>query len=133
MSMRPEIDDEFAKTLGAENVAQLKEFVSAQISREYAGASPPELKRELLDALEKAHSFELPPSLVDNEFAAIWQQLEDNLKGSGKTFADEGKSEDEVREEYRRIAERRVRLGLVIGEIAERNELKISQDEMRRH
>jgi trigger factor len=132
VSVRPEINDEFAKTLGAENVAQLKEFVSAQISREYAGAARQKLKRELLDALEKAHSFELPPSLVDNEFAAIWQQLEDNLKGSGKTFADEGKSEDEAREEYRRIAERRVRLGLVIGEIAERNELKISQDEMRK-
>ena len=111
---------------------QLKELVSAQIAREYANAARMKLKRELLDQLEKAHEFELPPSLVDNEFAAIWEQLENNLKRSGKTFADEGKTEDEAREEYRRIAERRVRLGLVIGEIAERNELKITQDEMRK-
>jgi trigger factor len=131
-AVRPEVDDEFAKTLGAESVTQLKELVSAQIAREYANAARLKLKRELLDQLEKAHEFELPPSLVDNEFAAIWEQLENNLKRSGKTFADEGKTEDEAREEYRRIAERRVRLGLVIGEIAERNELKITQDEMRK-
>jgi trigger factor len=131
-AVRPEVDDAFAKTLGTESVTQLKELVSAQIAREYANAARLKLKRELLDQLEKAHEFELPPSLVDNEFASIWEQLENNLKRSGKTFADEGKSEDEAREEYRRIAERRVRLGLVIGEIAERNELKITQDEMRK-
>lgn len=130
--LRPEVNDDFAKTLGAESVAQLKEFVKAQIAREYAGAARQKLKRELLDQLEKSHAFELPPSLVDNEFAAIWQQLEGNLKRAGKTFADEGKSEEETREEYRRIAERRVRLGLVIGEIAEKNDLKITQDEMRK-
>lgn len=130
--LRPEVNDDFAKTLGAESVAQLKEFVKAQIAREYAGAARQKLKRELLDQLEKSHAFELPPSLVDNEFAAIWQQLESNLKRAGKTFADEGKSEEETREEYRRIAERRVRLGLVIGEIAEKNDLKITQDEMRK-
>ncbi len=131
-AVRPAVDDDFAKTLGAENVAQLKEFVGAQIGREYASAARAKLKREMLDQLEKSHSFELPPSLVDNEFAVIWEQLENNLKRSGKTFADEGKSEEETREEYRRIAERRVRLGLVIGEIAERNDLKITQDEMRK-
>ncbi len=125
-------NDEFAKTLGAESVAQLKELVGAQIGREYANAARMKLKRELLDQLENAHSFELPPSLVDNEFASIWGQLENNLKRSGKTFADESKTEEEAREEYRRIAERRVRLGLVIGEIAERNDLKITQDEMRK-
>jgi trigger factor len=131
-SVRPAVDDDFAKTLGAESVAQLKEFVGAQIGREYANAARMKLKRELLDQLEKSHSFELPPSLVDSEFAVIWEQLESNLKRSGKTFADEGKTEEEAREEYRRIAERRVRLGLVIGEIAERNDLKITQDEMRK-
>jgi trigger factor len=131
-SVRPEVNDEFAKTLGAESVAQLKELVGSQIGREYANAARMKLKRELLDQLENAHSFELPPSLVDNEFASIWGQLENNLKRSGKTFDDESKTEEEAREEYRRIAERRVRLGLVIGEIAERNDLKITQDEMRK-
>jgi len=130
--VRPEVNDEFAKTLGAESVEQLKGLVKDQIGREYANVARSKLKRKLLDALEKAHSFELPPSLVDSEFAGIWQQLEANLKSAGKNFADEGKSEEETREEYRRIAERRVRLGLVIGEIAEKNALKITQDEMRR-
>ena len=130
--VRPEVNDDFAKTLGVESVAQLKELVGAQIAREYANAARMKLKRELLDQLEQSHEFELPPSLVDSEFAVIWEQLENNLKRSGKTFADEGKTEEEAREEYRKIAERRVRLGLVIGEIAERNELKITQDEMRK-
>jgi trigger factor len=130
--LRPEVNDEFAKTLGAESVAQLKDLVKQQIDREYANVARQKLKRELLDALEQAHEFELPPSLVDNEFAAIWQQLEANLKRADKTFADEGKSEEETRAEYRKIAERRVRLGLVIGEIADKNDLKITQDEMRK-
>jgi trigger factor len=129
---RPEVNDEFAKKLGAESVAQLKDLVKQQIDREYANVARQKLKRELLDALEQAHEFELPPSLVDNEFAAIWQQLEANLKRADKTFADEGKSEEETRAEYRKIAERRVRLGLVIGEIADKNDLKITQDEMRK-
>ena len=129
---RPEVNDEFAKTLGAESVAQLKDLVKQQIEREYANVARQKLKRELLDALEQSHEFELPPSLVDSEFAAIWQQLEANLKRADKTFADEGKSEEETRAEYRKIAERRVRLGLVIGEIADKNDLKITQDEMRK-
>jgi len=129
---RPEVNDEFAKTLGAESVAQLKDLVKQQIEREYANVARQKLKRELLDALEQSHEFELPPSLVDSEFAAIWQQLEANLKRADKSFADEGKSEEETRAEYRKIAERRVRLGLVIGEIADKNDLKITQDEMRK-
>jgi trigger factor len=130
--VRPEVNDDFAKTLGAENVDQLKEFVNAQIAREYGNVARQKLKRELLDQLENSHDFELPPSLVDSEFETIWQQLDANLKQAGKTFTDEGKTEEQAREEYRKIAERRVRLGLVIGEIAEKNELKITQDEMRR-
>ncbi|MCK9912492.1 hypothetical protein MXD81_25280, partial [Microbacteriaceae bacterium K1510] len=81
-------------------VDQLKELVKAQIAREYANVGRSKLKRQLLDELEKAHTFELPPSLVDSEFAGIWQQLEGNLQRAGKTFADEGKTEEEVREEY---------------------------------
>ncbi len=129
---KPAIDDELARSLGAESLEKLREMVGAQIAQEYAGAARMKLKRELLDALEKVHSFELPPSLVDGEFQSIWNQLERGLEREGKTFADEGKTEDELREEYRRIAERRVRLGLVIGEIGERSQIQVSQDEMRR-
>ena len=129
---KPEIDEAFATGLGAENLGHLKEMVGAQIKREFEGAARMKLKRELLDELDKTHTFELPASLVDFEFSNIWKQLENNLKANGKTLADEGKPEDEVRAEYKSIAERRVRLGLVIGEVGERNKLKVSEDELRR-
>jgi trigger factor len=127
----PAIDDEFAKGLGAETLAALKELVRAQIKRDYDQVSRAKLKRAMLDALDKAYSFELPPTLVDNEFDGIWGQLTQSMEQQKKTFADEGKNEDEVRAEYRRIAERRVRLGLVLGEIGEKNKLDVTQDELR--
>ena len=129
---KPEIDEDFAKGLGAEDLKTLRGFVTEQIKREYDQASRVKLKREILDALDKAHDFELPASLVDFEFNNIWSQLENNLKAANKTIADEGKSEEDLRAEYRAIAERRVRLGLVIGEIGEKNKLQVSQDELRR-
>lgn len=129
---KPSIDDELAKSFGAESLDKLKELVAAQIKSEYDQASRMKLKRELLDTLEKAHDFELPPSLVDSEFEAIWNQYMQGLAQAGKTLADEEKSEEEAKAEYRKIAERRVRLGLLIGEIAEKNKVTVSQDEMRR-
>jgi len=130
--VKPQVDDAFAKTFGADSLDKLKELVGAQLGREYEAASRTKLKRELLDQLEKTHSFELPPTLVETEFATIWQQLTNSLKQAGKTLDEDSKSEDEMRAKYRQMAERRVRLGLIIGEIAERNAIKISQDEMRR-
>jgi trigger factor len=129
---RPAIDDEFAKTFGVESLEKLKEAVGAQIKREYDNASRIKLKRELLDQLDAAHTFELPPTLVENEFEAMWRQFNENLTQAGKTLADEEKPEEELRADYRRIAERRVRLGLVIGEIADGNKIEITQDELRR-
>jgi len=128
----PEVNDEFAKTLGAENVDNLKELVTKQLQQEYLQAARVKLKRELLDELEKVHNFELPPSLVDNEFELIWKQLADSMLREGKSFEDEGKTEEESRAEYRKLAERRVRLGLVIGEIGDKNKIQVSQDELRR-
>lgn len=129
--MTPQIDENFAKGFGVDSLAALKDGVRSQIQREYDQISRNKLKRELLDALDKAHEFALPPTLVENEFEVIWKQLTDRLQQSGKTFADEGKSEDAVREEYRKIAERRVRLGLVIGEIGTQGKIEITQDELR--
>ncbi len=128
----PEVNDEFAKALGAENVEKLKELVTKQLEVEYAQAARVKIKRELLDALEKTHDFELPASLVENEFESIWKQLGDEMLRSGKSFEDEGKTEDEVREEYKKLAARRVRLGLVIGEIGDKNKIQVTQDELRR-
>jgi trigger factor len=127
----PEIDDAFAQTLGAEDLAKLKEMVTSQMEREYAQVSRLKLKRELLDKLNEAHTFELPPSLVDAEFDSIWTQVTQRMEQAGRTFEDEKKSEDELRQEYRDVAERRVRLGLIIGDVGEKNKVEVTQDELR--
>jgi trigger factor len=129
---RPAVDDEFAKPLGAESLANLRELVTEQIKREYEQASRAKLKRVLLDELEKRHDFALPPSLVDREFEGIWNQVSEGMKQAGKSFEDEGKTEEQAKDEYRKIAERRVRLGLVLGEVGDKAEIQVSQDEMRR-
>lgn len=124
------IDDEFAKTLGLESLAKLKEAVKERISREHSMASRHKLKRVLLDQLDERHKFEPPPSLVEREFANIWSQIEKDMAREKRTFADEGTTEEKAREEYRAIAERRVRLGLVIAEIGERNNIRVTEDQL---
>ena len=128
---KPAIDDELAKGLGLESLDQLKERVSSQIASDYAQLARQKLKRNLLDALDKAHSFDLPPTLVEGELGGIWQDLTRRMEEAKRTFADEGKTEDEVRAEYRKIAERRVRLGLVLGEIGQTAKIEVTQDELR--
>jgi trigger factor len=125
------IDDEFAKTLGVESLAKLKEAVKERIAREHALASRQKLKRALLDQLDDRHKFEPPPSLVEQEFANVWSQVENDLKQQNRTFEDEGTTEEKAREEYRGIAERRVRLGLVIAEIGEKNNIRVTDDQLR--
>jgi trigger factor len=128
---KPVIDDELAKGFGADSLDVLKERIKAQIQREYEQISRAKMKRAMLDELDKLHAFDLPPTLVDNEFEAIWGQLQRSMEQANKTFESEGKNEDEVRAEYRRIAERRVRLGLVLGEIGEKGKIEVTQDELR--
>ncbi len=126
-----EINDAFAETLGAENLEKLREMVSEQMAREYEQVSRMKLKRVLLDQLNEKHDFELPPSLVDGEFEGIWTQVTQRMEQEGKTFEDEAKTEAEQRVEYRDVAERRVRLGLLLGDIGETNKVEVSQDELR--
>jgi trigger factor len=128
----PAIDEEFAKSLGAESVEKLREMVKGQIEREYGQAARTKMKRDMLDALEKAHDFALPSTLVQSEFDGVWKQVTQGLERAGKTFTDEGKTEEEARAEYQKLAERRVRLGLVIGEIGEKNKIQVTQDDLRR-
>jgi trigger factor len=90
------------------------------------------MKRKLLDELDVRHKFTPPPSLVEDEFNNIWKTIQDDLAAQKRTFADEGTTEDKAKEEYRGIAERRVRLGLVIAEIGERNNIKVSDEELSR-
>ena len=125
------IDDEFAKTLGVESLAKLKDAVKDRIAREHTLASRQKLKRALLDQLDERHKLEPPPSLVEQEFANVWSQVENDLKQQNRTFEDEGTTEEKAREEYRGIAERRVRLGLVIAEIGEKNNIRVSDDQLR--
>jgi trigger factor len=125
------LDDDLAKSFGAESVDHMKELVTKQIKAEFDKAARLKLKRELLDRLEALHPFELPPSLVEREFEGIWQQVKKSEEREGKSAEDTGKSEDELKSEYRKIAERRVRLGLVVGEIGAKNLIEVTQDELR--
>jgi trigger factor len=126
------IDDELAKKLGLDSLGTLKERVREQMKGDYARASRVHVKRRILDALDTTHNFELPPTMVENEFNAIWKQVEDELKREGKSADEEGKSEDELKAEYRAIAERRVKLGLVLARIGEQNGIQVSQEELNR-
>jgi trigger factor len=124
------IDDEFAKSVGAESVDQMKEALRQRIGADYAQRSREKVKRKLLDALAARYSFEVPQGLVDQEFASIWAQVEREQQASGRSFADENTTEAAARAEYRAIAERRVRLGLLLAEVGGKADVKISDDEM---
>lgn len=126
------IDDEFAKTLGMESLDKLKEAVRERIKAEYAAITRQRVKRELLDQLDQAHRFDAPPSLVEDEFNLMWNSIKSEMQSAGKTFADENTTEEAAQEEYRKIADRRVRLGLVLSEIGEKNSITVSEDEVGR-
>jgi trigger factor len=127
-----DINDEFAKTLGLESLDKLKEAARARLSAEYAGATRQRVKRMLLDRLDEAHRFEAPPSLVEEEFNLMWKSIQGEMESGGKTFADEDTTEEAAKEEYRKIADRRVRLGLVLSEIGEKNKITVTEDEVSR-
>ncbi|MDR6659650.1 trigger factor [Tardiphaga sp. 866_E4_N2_1] len=126
------IDDEFAKTLGLESLDKLKEAARERLVAEFAGATRQRVKRLLLDRLDETHKFDAPPSLVDEEFKLMWNSIQQEMASSGKTFADEDTTEEAAQEEYRKIADRRVRLGLVLSEIGEKNKITVSDDEVSR-
>jgi len=124
------IDDDFAKTMGLESLAKLREALRERIEREHATASRQKVKRALLDQLDARHKFEPPPTLVEDEFNSVWTSIENDLKQQNRSFADEGTTEEKARAEYRGIAERRVRLGLVLAEIGDKNNIKVSEDQI---
>jgi trigger factor len=126
------VDDEFAKRLGLESLAKLREAVRDRIAREHGAASRQKTKRALLDELDKLHKFDPPPSLVEEEFDRVWKSVLQELEAEKKTFADENTTEEKAKAEYRAIAERRVRLGLVLAEIGEKNNISVSDGELNR-
>ncbi|WP_165135513.1 trigger factor [Rhizobium rhizoryzae] len=127
-----ELNDELASKLGVESLEKLKEIVRGQIEGQYGNVTRQKVKRQILDQLDEQYKFETPASLVDAEFENIWRQINTDLAQSGKTFADEDTTEEEAREEYRKLAERRVRLGLVLSELGEKAGVEVTEEEMQR-
>ena len=125
-----EINDDFAKTLGLEGLDALRDAIKAQISGELGFATRQQVKRVLLDALDERHAFDLPPLMVKAEFEQIWSQFEAERKADRLSEEDKNKSDEELRAEYQKIAERRVRLGLVLAEIGRRAEVQITNEEL---
>lgn len=127
-----ELNDEAAKALGLESLDRLREIVRGQIESNFGGMTRQKVKRQLLDQLDAEYRFEAPSKLVDAEFQNIWNQVQRDLGEAGRTFEDEETTEEKASEEYRALAERRVRLGLLLAEIGEKAGVTISDDEMQR-
>jgi trigger factor len=123
-------DDELAKRLGLSDLAALKDLLRSNLAGRYDNSSRFKLKRALLDVLDTKHDFPLPPRMVDAEFAGIWQQVEADKARGGLPPEDAEKSEDQLKDEYRKIAERRVRLGLVLAEIGRKNDVVVTDQEL---
>jgi trigger factor len=127
-----EVDESLATKLGLDSLDKLREAARMQLSNQFAQASRAHLKRALLDALDAAHSFDLPTGMVEAEFKQIWAQVEQDIKAGNLADEDKGKSEDDLRKEFRAIAERRVRLGLVLSEFGRINNVQVTQEELSR-
>lgn len=126
------IDDELAKSLGMDDLDALRKAVRDQIERQYASLSRNHLKRRLLDALAERHDFEVPQVMADMEFDAIWKQIEESKQAGKLDPEDQDKSEEDLKAEYRKIAERRVRLGLLLSEVGQKAEITVTQEDLNR-
>ncbi len=126
----PEINDDFAKTVGLEDLEALKAAVREQMDKDYAGIARNRVKRALLDKLADMADFEVPGGMVDLEFDAIWAQVEEAKAKDDLDEEDKGKSDEELRDEYRALAERRVRLGLLLAEVGQKNAIQVSQEDL---
>jgi trigger factor len=126
------IDDQLAVRVGVESLAELRDTIKRQLQLQLAQLIRQRIKRQLLDRLDEMHKIDLPPGLVEQEFDSIWRQIVQQLNESGRTFADENTTEEAAREEYQKIAARRVRLGLVMSEIGDRNQITVTDEEVQR-
>ncbi|ATU91534.1 trigger factor [Phyllobacterium zundukense] len=127
-----EINDETAKKLGIESADRLRQVIREQIESQYGTFTRQKVKRQILDALDGEYKFESPERLINAEFNNIWAQIGSDLQEAGKTFEDEDTTEEEAREEYRKLAERRVRLGLVLSEIGNKAGIEVTEEELQR-
>lgn len=127
-----EINDAFAKFFGKETLDELREMIRMELSREYENVSLSHLKRTLLDALADSHDFPVPEGMLDLEFDAIWKQVQAAKERNQLDADDAAKSEEELKEEYRAIAERRVRLGLLLAEVGMKNKIAVTDADLNR-
>ena len=125
-----EIDDDFAKKFGMEDAKALKTAVKESYENELEGQSRLRLKRAILDELDKKHKFDLPPGMVEAEFTNIWNQVQAEKEAGNLDEEDEKKTEKQLEKDYRKIAERRVRLGLVLAEMGQKHEIQITNEEL---
>ncbi len=128
----PELDAAFAEAAGFESLDELKDAFRSQLQQRFDQASRFRAKRAVLDALADGYAFDVPPGMVELEFEAIWKQLEGEMERAGQSFADSGKTEEETREEYQAIAERRVRLGLILADVGQANAIEVAPEELAR-
>ena len=124
------IDDELAKANGLDSIEALKDAVKDELGKEYNQLTRAHLKRSLLDKLSDAHNFEVPDSILSREFEAIWKQISDAKERDTLDEDDKGKSEEELKDQYKEIAARRVRLGLLISEVGQKNNVTVTQDDL---
>ena len=124
-----DLDDEFAQRLGLENLEALRSAVKSQMEAALQSMARQHLKRQVLDALDESHKFDVPAQLVDAEFNTIWGRVQHEVESHGRSFEDEGTTEEAAKEQYRTIADRRVRLGLVVAEIGNTNEVQVTDEE----
>ncbi|MFO0540790.1 MAG: trigger factor [Phenylobacterium sp.] len=124
------IDDELAKRLGIEDLETLKELLRSNLQSQFASATRFKLKRALLDVLDEKHDFPLPPRMVEAEFSQIWDQLQQDKSAGNLPPEDADKTDDQLDAEYRKIAQRRVRLGLVLAEIGRVNNVQVTEQEL---
>jgi trigger factor len=125
-----ELNDDLAKTFGFDDLEGLRTAISERIGEEYAATSRLRAKRTLLDKLAELHSFEVPAGMVEIEFEQIWKRLQDELANGEAEAEDKDKDEEALKAEYRDIAVRRVRLGLLLSEIGRRNNVTVSREEL---
>jgi len=128
----PALDDEFAKGLGLEDLNGLRNAIKGQIENEYSSMVRNRVKRDLLDALAEKADFPVPAGMVGLEFDAIWKQIEDAKKNDNLDEEDKGKSDDELKTEYTTLAERRVRLGLLLADLGQKNSVQVTQEDINR-
>ena len=131
-STPPVIDESLAEQFGFDDLESLRKIIATQIQREYDGVSRMRIKRDLLDQLAKGADFPVPPSMVEAEFNGIWSRVEADRKAGKGDEEDKDKDDETLKAEYRGIAERRVRLGLLLSEIGRQNGVQVAADELQR-